>query len=158
VVHDVLDRHDGFREGLATRGGTEHSELRRRLTALLSDDQGAATVLAAPTNHPEPRSHRFTRSIAKHFPEGPSTPPEQAVPARFQRVIESAITPSGDVVGAWGNAGQTLYFYPEMSGYVLSWLARRRVKRSKRTRKEQFLEQMNTIIPWQRLLWTIEPH
>ena len=34
----------------------------------------------------------------------------------------------------------------------------RLVKRSKRTRKEQFLEQMNTIIPWQRLLSTIEPH
>lgn len=34
----------------------------------------------------------------------------------------------------------------------------RLVKRSKRTRKEQFLDEMNRIIPWQRLLLTIEPH
>jgi IS5 family transposase len=34
----------------------------------------------------------------------------------------------------------------------------RLVKRSKRTRKEQFLDEMNTIIPWQRLLATIAPH
>ncbi len=30
-------------------------------------------------------------------------------------------------------------------------------KRSKKTRKEQFLEEMDTIIPWQRLFSTIEP-
>ena len=34
----------------------------------------------------------------------------------------------------------------------------RLVKRSKRTRKEQFLDEMNAIIPWQRLLKTIAPH
>lgn len=34
----------------------------------------------------------------------------------------------------------------------------RLVKRNKRTRKEQFLEEMNAIIPWQRLLAAIEPH
>ena len=34
----------------------------------------------------------------------------------------------------------------------------RLVKRSKRTRKEQFLEEMNAIIPWQRLIATIKPH
>jgi IS5 family transposase len=34
----------------------------------------------------------------------------------------------------------------------------RLVKRSKKTRKEAFLAEMNTIIPWQRLLATIAPH
>jgi IS5 family transposase len=34
----------------------------------------------------------------------------------------------------------------------------RLVKRSKRTRKEQFLEEMDAIIPWQRLIATIKPH
>jgi IS5 family transposase len=34
----------------------------------------------------------------------------------------------------------------------------RLVKRSKRTRKEQFLDEMNSIIPWQRLLATIAPY
>jgi len=34
----------------------------------------------------------------------------------------------------------------------------RLVKRSKRTRKEQFLGEMNAIISWQRLIATIEPH
>jgi IS5 family transposase len=34
----------------------------------------------------------------------------------------------------------------------------RLVKRSKKTRKEAFLDEMNAIIPWQRLLATIAPH
>jgi len=34
----------------------------------------------------------------------------------------------------------------------------RLVKRSKKTRKEAFLDEMNAIIPWQRLLATITPH
>ena len=34
----------------------------------------------------------------------------------------------------------------------------RLVKRSKKTRKEQFLEEMNAIIPWQRLIALIKPH
>ena len=34
----------------------------------------------------------------------------------------------------------------------------RLVKRSRRTRKEQFLEEMNAIIPWRRLLDTIKPY
>jgi len=34
----------------------------------------------------------------------------------------------------------------------------RLVKRSKKTRKETFLDEMNAIIPWQRLLATIAPH
>ena len=34
----------------------------------------------------------------------------------------------------------------------------RLVKRSRRTRKEQFLEEMDAIIPWQRLIATITPH
>lgn len=34
----------------------------------------------------------------------------------------------------------------------------RLMKRSKKTRKEQFLEKMDAIIPWQRLIAVIEPH
>lgn len=34
----------------------------------------------------------------------------------------------------------------------------RLMKRSKKTRKEQFLEEMDAIVPWQRLLAAIEPH
>ena len=33
----------------------------------------------------------------------------------------------------------------------------RLMKRTKKTRKEQFLEEMDAIIPWQRLLSAIEP-
>jgi len=33
----------------------------------------------------------------------------------------------------------------------------RLIKRSKKTRKEQFLKEMDAIIPWQRLLSAIEP-
>ena len=34
----------------------------------------------------------------------------------------------------------------------------RLVKRNKKTRKQQFLEEMNAIIPWQRLMAVVEPH
>lgn len=34
----------------------------------------------------------------------------------------------------------------------------RLMKCSKKTRKEQFLEDMHTIIPWQRMLAAVEPH
>jgi len=34
----------------------------------------------------------------------------------------------------------------------------RLMKRSKKTRKEQFLEEMNAIIPWQHMLAAVEPH
>lgn len=40
----------------------------------------------------------------------------------------------------------------------LSLTDARLVKRSKRTRKEQFLQEMNAIIPWPRLIAAIKPH
>jgi len=137
VARNVLDRQDGTANGIVQKVGTDPKGIRAQLVSRLipgglsSASHTRGLELSAEYRTQQVPRHSARESVlnALQWRKRDAGPAEDRAPGELATLIDDVlmtrvVNHRGDVAGEFSDGLSPVFYYPEIAGYFLSWLAR----------------------------------